>query len=182
MGRDNVCFQTRRLSAPSEQPLPILFAPCWHVLLLDVLLWTQGCVGCGRCLAMVFAGSCILRRFTSRTTHENLIENATHASLPCLLWTFKRHVACNRCSGSSNLQTAHNLKHPHTISHLELAGFHPMHVHLPGIATSNNWQPKLHLVCCWVKTAGYGTRFRDDPPQFMLNIHKSSIKGFKASC
>ena len=109
-------------------------------------------------------------------------ENATHASLPCLLWTFRCHVACNHCSGSVNLRTAHNLKHPHTISHLEMAGLHPMHVHFPGIATSNNWQPKLHLVCCGVKTAGYGTRFRDDLPHFMLNIHKSSIKGFKASC
>ena len=109
-------------------------------------------------------------------------ENATHASPPCLFRIFRWHVACNYCSGSVNLQTAHNLKHPHTISHLELAGLHPMHVHLPGIATSSNWQPKLHLVCYEVKTAGYVTRFRDDPPQFMLNIHKSSIKGFKASC
>ena len=132
-----------------------LFAPYWHVLLLDVLLW-----------------------FTSCTTHEN----TAHASLPCLLWIFRCHVACNYCSGSVNLQTAHNLKRPHTISHLEMAGLHPMNVHLPGIATSNNWQPKLHLVCYEVKTAGYGTRFRDDLPHFMLNIHKSSIKGFKASC
>ena len=112
-------------------------------------------------------------------------ENATHASLPCLLWIFRRHVACNHCSGSSNLQTAHNLKRPHTISHLELAGLHPMHVHLPGIATSNNWQPKLHLVCYEVKTADYGTRFRDLPPSFHAHqdMHKGcSIKGFKASC
>ena len=108
-------------------------------------------------------------------------ENATHASPPCLLWIFRRHVACNHCSGSVNLQTAHNLKHPHTISRLELAGLHPMHVHLPGIATSNNWQPKLHLVCYGVKTAGYGTRLRDDPPHVMLikTCTKAALKDSK---
>ena len=108
-------------------------------------------------------------------------ENATHASLPCLLWIFRRHVACNHCSGSVNLQTVDNSKHPHTISHLELAGLHPMHVHLPGIAASNNWQPKLHLVCCGVKTADYGTRFRDHLPHFMLikTCTKAALKDSK---